>query len=738
MKLSIRKKLLLSSLLLLFIPWIGYQSIQSIENDLRKDQEKQLLDRAKLVSIVLEEQGNLFSTDKKLTLPEIINHVYVRQLHSAIQLDGYTNDWTIYNDRFRLYENNIENSINTDDTNNNDTNKNNVTESSLSFQHQIGNYKRYLYVIFKVTDDKIVYRRPGSFYLKKSDHLRINIIDTKGELQQFIITTQTPGWVTAHRLIRDSDPLPEVRIKGEWQETESGYNIEVRIPLKMIGNMISFAIADVDDEYTRDIVQIIGTADPNNPYALASIIVPSPVVESLLKKIHQGISRTWVIDHNYHVIAVVGSLKKNLYKSNEQLFEQDQNDSVKYKAESTIETPSEPTSVLQNIMRFFYQFLLHQPSSQFTDDLSSASVLTGNEFKSALSGQAATQWRTTPNTEINILTVTHPIIIDGQVVGAIAIEETNTSILILQNRAFEILINLSILTFLIATTVLLLFASRLSSRIRQLRNDAENAIASDGRVQGAMEATNSSDEIGDLSRSFSDMLNRLTQYNRYLETMASKLSHELRTPITVVRSSLDNLELKNNSVDSSVILKRARDGLNRLSNILTRMSEATRLEQTLHNEEKISFKLDDVISSCLDGYRSANQDVNFELIKEDSSDYTIIGVPEFIAQLLDKLISNAIDFHDKDSIISVSIRQNEKFTILSICNIGPCLPDDMHNNLFESMVSIRGTESTETHLGLGLYIVRLIAQFHQAEVVASDLNDNTGVKFEVYFPLIAI
>ncbi len=707
MKLSIRKKLLLSSLLLLLIPWIGYQSIQNIENDLRAEQENQLLNRAKLVSVVLEEQANLFSDDKLQSSPEIINHVYVRQLNSAIQLDGYTNDWETYRDRFKSYQSDI-------------TNPDSELKSSLSFEHQIGNYKRYLYVIFKITDDKIVYRRPGSFRLTKSDHLRINLIDNKGDLQQFIITTQTPGWVTAHRLIRDSDPLPEVRIKGEWQETETGYNIEIRIPLKMIGNMISFTIADVDDEDTREIVQMIGTADPDNPYALASIIVPSPVVESLLKKVHQGTTRTWVIDHNYRVIAVVGSLKKNLYSTDENF--NDSNDNL-----------NKTTSFWQFLTRIFYQLLLTPPNSQFTDDLSSASVLTGEEFKSALSGEPATQWRTTPNTDVNILTVTHPIKINNEVVGAIAIEQTNASILILQNRAFKILINLSILTFLIATTVLLLFASRLSSRIRRLRNDADNAIASDGRVKGDIKATNSSDEIGDLSRSFSEMLNRLTQYNRYLETMASKLSHELRTPITVVQSSLDNLELKNNPSDSSVIIKRARDGLNRLNNILTRMSEATRLEQTLHNEQRIQFHLDEVIRSCIDGYASANCDILFELTTDNNS-YEINGVPEFIAQMLDKLISNAIDFHDTDSIIVTSIRQTDDSIILSVSNKGPCLPRDMQDNLFESMVSVRHGESTETHLGLGLYIVRLIAQFHNAVVIAANMENKNGVIFEVHFP----
>ena len=72
-------------------------------------------------------------------------------------------------------------------------------------------------------------------------------------------------------------------------------------------------------------------------------------------------------------------------------------------------------------------------------------------------------------------------------------------------------------------------------------DEAEAAIDARGRVTRLTTASDAADEIGDLSRSFTTVLGRLARYNAYLEALAGRLSHELRTPVAVVRSSLENL-----------------------------------------------------------------------------------------------------------------------------------------------------------------------------------------------------
>ena len=135
-----------------------------------------------------------------------------------------------------------------------------------------------------------------------------------------------------------------------------------------------------------------------------------------------------------------------------------------------------------------------------------------------------------------IVSAAHPIWVGDEVRGAVIVEETANAVLAERNRAFERLFNIVLAALLIGSVALTLFASRLTSRIRRLRDDAEAAIDAQGRVRGALAGSTAGDEIGDLSRSFGSVLERLSQYAGYQQNMASRLSHELRTPLAVVRS----------------------------------------------------------------------------------------------------------------------------------------------------------------------------------------------------------
>src|SRR5262249_19199481 len=151
----------------------------------------------------------------------------------------------------------------------------------------------------------------------------------------------------------------------------------------------------------------------------------------------------------------------------------------------------------------------------------------------------------------------------------------------LRSQALERLLLATLTVFAAVAAVLIWFASRISSRIRRLSDEAEAAIDARGRVTRLTTASEEGDEIGDLSRSFSTVLDRLARYNAYLEALAGRLSHELRTPVAVVRSSLENLHGARTPEETRTYVARAEEGLARLSTILSRMTEASRLEQSL-------------------------------------------------------------------------------------------------------------------------------------------------------------
>src|SRR5918912_3948502 len=174
----------------------------------------------------------------------------------------------------------------------------------------------------------------------------------------------------------------------------------------------------------------------------------------------------------------------------------------------------------------------------------------------------------------------------------------------------EQVVGVTLVAFVAGALALLLFASRLSSRLGRLRDEAEAAIDSQGRVRKLIAGSAAGDEIGDLSRSFSTILERLAEYNRYLEKMAGRLSHELRTPIAVVRSSLENLRLHPLPDDAGVYLGRANDGLKRLDTILTRMTEATRLESLVREHPRERFDAREVVRGCVYAYPQRRFDLD--------------------------------------------------------------------------------------------------------------------------------
>ena len=338
-----------------------------------------------------------------------------------------------------------------------------------------------------------------------------------------------------------------------------------------------------------------------------------------------------------------------------------------------------------------------------------------------------------------VVSAAYPIWDGEQVLGAVVVEETTNSILSVRSRALERLLVVTLAAFALAAAVLLAFATRLSQRIRRLRDEAESAIDASGRLTTRINTgSDASDEIGDLSRSFSAMLARLAQHHAYLESMASRLSHELRTPIAVVRSSLENLDLQPLPAEARVYIERAEEGLARLNTILTRMSEATRLEQGLAAQERERFDLAAVVAGCVEGYRGAYPGHAFELgLPAGAID--VDGAPDLAAQLLDKLAANAVDFSAPGAAIRVSVERegaNEgRLARVSVENPGPPLPEQMRGTLFESMVSVRKERGAAPHLGLGLYIARLIAEFHGGSVRADNLPAGGGVVVSATFRL---
>ena len=702
MRLGLRAQLLIVSSLLLALPLLGLRSAREIEAFLVETQEQGLAATARAVATALNERPFIFTTDagaKEEPGPGV-PLLRIETLSAPISVDGSALDWSAQRGETRE-----------------------VTAPSLAgaavsplrLRYRLGRYERNIYALIEVRDDAVI-RYDSEFpRLDLSDYVEIAVVTADDEFLRFAIHESGDGSARVTRINADGSETPDARVDAALLETDEGYRIEARLLRTMVGSRLALAASDVDDRETRRVNGRVETSDTTRREALGRVFVPSPELAGVAQSLGRARSRLWVLDGAGRVLAQAGTLQGG-------------------------RTPQPPPTFRQRLvmeLRPLYGSILVEPTEDFTDQGPDAVRLEGLEISQALAGKSAHWRRRTTDGRAVVLSAAEPVWSEGKVVGAVLAEETTNETLAARNRAFERLFFSIALVVAFGALTLLAFATRLSLRVRGLRNEVERAIDRHGRVRAGITPSTSADEIGDLARSFASILERQQQYTAYLEGLRSRLSHEIRTPVAVVRSSLDNLRLNQVPPPAAVYLDRADEGLSRLITIVQRMTEASRLEQTLATSTKEAFDLTRVIAGCVEGYRLANPDRRIDLALDAAAGPMVMeGAPDLIAQLLDKLVENALDFARAGSAVEVRLTRGLGIAFLTVSNEGPTLPEEVASRIFDSMVSSRpGDGSGRVHLGLGLTIVRMIADFHEATVNVTNRHDPSGVTFSVALPL---
>ncbi len=397
---------------------------------------------------------------------------------------------------------------------------------------------------------------------RRSDHLELVLV-RGDETRRYLIASGAPGLFQAHATPA-AGALPE-RLAGGWQEDGSGYRVELRIPDSPRPDRIGIGVYD--------------SAEPAETHAdPRALLAYDARAANALAALAPDHARARVASADGWLIADAGALEK----------------------------PGATQPETQGFLgRLIYQSLI-APTLAGSPALDGvASRLDATEVWQALSGVAATSWRAADAGGDVVLTAAVPMRISGEVRGALVLEQANRALPLLANRALFGLAGATLAALAIAGLILLLFGASLSFRIRRLRNAAERAVRTSGRLSGPMPLADADDELGDLARSFAKLFDEVGAYTDYLRTLASKLSHELNTPLAIVKSSLDNLDHQALPADARAYAARARDGAERLGKIVRAMSEAGRIERAIAAAEAEDFDLAVLVAGCAAGYRAA-------------------------------------------------------------------------------------------------------------------------------------
>lgn len=707
MRFSLRIKLALISLFLLLIPVSGLYFSEIIQQDLLESRRQTIKFSAKAVASALSGQTNIFTNEGFHSL-NAQRDLYLYQLTKPIRLNGKVDDWQPQlEDAVEFGAAHLLSASTPYDYN------------SLHYRQLTGMRGNYLYAIFLVTDDHLVYRHPQSPHLDQSDHLLISIEDPQGELHRYTISPAKQGWVNGF-LTSSEDSFQkkstlDSRIQGMWVESDNGYTVELRIPEQLVGRRFAFAICDVDDSFNREITARIGTDSQSSADNIGWLLPPSSKIEEVLQNFSRPNSRIIIVDNNQHVRASYGHLAQKDIGSSQH--------------------PSVLTKISAQFHRLLtplYQFFTTPFVSDFAEQKVQPAALDLTGVSEVLQkGISTTVLYTLQDDLVEVMAAISPLTQGEDILGAVIVEQTTNSILALQNRVIEESLTLTIIFFVVGGLVLVMYATRLSWRIRNLGIQAATAINENGQICTTIKPSSINDEIGDLSKTLTEMLNQLQVQIAYREKMADNLEHEMRTPLAGISASLKNLskELDDPEENISKYLQWALTDVDRLENLLTSIRDATSLKEALGKDQKEEFELDTAIELWLNhNWRPAFDGVTFTFHKPDS---TVIfhGDPGRIQQMLDKLIENAVSFHTLDTPIEITLSKKSDVIKLGIANKGPVIPKDMHNQIFNSMVSHRTKKRSGPHLGLGLYIVRTIVEQYGGKVGIESYADGSGVIF---------
>ncbi|WP_095499214.1 proteobacterial dedicated sortase system histidine kinase [Paraferrimonas haliotis] len=711
----IPKILLLSSSLLL-LPWLGYQFIDEMEHYLQTGQENTLIGTTQALATALHERPALFNQHASfLKQVKKGRDLYAYPLDDAINLDGFLDDWQQYKHRFLHYgENKVL------------YQRNPNQKVALSFSNMVGKHGNYLYAMFSVTDPNPIKRATNALRIDQNDMLIMALETPEGEYKRYGVAVTRDGWFNAFTvpvsLSAVSGIEVEPSIQGHWRTTSKGYDIELRLPLDMLGSKLSFAFQDVNNTGSRRVDAVVATAPYRQSDKMGSVLVPSPEIERIIKGMQHNPSRIWVVDRHQRVLARSGDIHSSggLWNQNDKTVEHQEGwwNTLYYARIAPL-----------------LDAWLNRPSNDFVDTLNDSTQLNSDYIEKALLGASQTHWRFTSDQKAVILSAASPIFVDGKVMGAVVAEQTTNGIRSLRNTAMQTLFQTLSLIIAAVVVLLLAFTAGISWRIRGLRNQTESAIDDKGKVNHLIEPSTRRDEIGDLSRSFSLVLERLAGYNQYLEKLSSRLSHELRTPVAVVRSSLENMsDDAPLSPHQQKAFARAQEGINRLNLILNSMTEASRIEQSLKSMELEPIVLQELLDGYHQSYALIYPNHRFTLSMDEQA-ATLEGVPEYLGQLLDKLVGNAVDFSEPNEPIKITLSHQKQQATITLANKGPLLPEEMKEQVFDSMVSLRTKKSDKPHLGLGLYIAKLIAHYHNGRISIQNQASQDGVIVTLVLPL---
>jgi len=357
-----------------------------------------------------------------------------------------------------------------------------------------------------------------------------------------------------------------------------------------------------------------------------------------------------------------------------------------------------------------------------------------SEVQQAYAGQQASVVRVNARGE-TIVSVAVPIQRFRAVQGALLLSTQEGDIdAIIASERFALL-----QVFLVAAVVMivlsLFLAGAIAGPVRRLAEAAERVRWGTKSRQEIPDFTDRADEIGHLSGALRDMTKAL--YNRIdaIESFAADVAHELKNPLTSLRSAVETLPLARSDDSQKRLMSIIQHDVRRLDRLISDISDASRLDAELARADAepvdMARLLDAVVSVANERRRDDDPliDLKVDPHPRGRSAFLVLGHDSRLGQVFNNLIDNARSFSPPDEPVRVTLRRRRNEVEVLVEDSGPGIEPDALDRIFERFYTDRPEQGFGQNSGLGLSISRQIIEAHRGSIRAENRlgsPDETG------------
>jgi two-component system sensor histidine kinase ChvG len=349
-----------------------------------------------------------------------------------------------------------------------------------------------------------------------------------------------------------------------------------------------------------------------------------------------------------------------------------------------------------------------------------------DEVVAALAGEAATRQRALGGGAI--ITVAVPIQSFKKVLGALLLSVDNTEIERSVRKVRLAILEVSGLALAVTILMSLFLAGTIARPVRRLARAAEGVRTG---LRGRMDIPDFSrrrDEIGELSVALRDMTEVLYRRLDAIEGFAADVAHEIRNPLTSLRSAVEALDKAKTPDQLRRLMAIIRDDVDRVDRLITDISDASRLDAELSRSTKTRIDIDALLAAAAEVHMAAGRGGLAFDIDAGQDGLVVQGIENRIGRVIGNVLANAISFSPPGGHVRISARAAGGHTVeISVEDDGPGFPQDALDRVFDRFYTARPeSEAFGKHSGLGLSISRQIVEAHHGRIWAENRHEPDG------------